>query len=418
MKLAVQLGTLSATHIAIAFLFQWYVVIHLGPGVNTDAFFAGMTVPQVVLAVISGSLMHVLVPLLSGENKNRLRHDAWSFFALIGATFGLLAVLLYAAAPWWVPLVVPGFDETGQRLTVELTRIQLMGMVFIAVNGVQWAAYHAQQKFIWAESVPVLTGALALMLLIWALPRFGVIAAAWISTLRVGLQTLLLTPGMGLPVRPDPNSAAMRQAWQRIKPLLLGTAYYKTDPLVDRFFLSMVGSGGLSLYSLAQQIYGGISGCLNKALAAPLVPVLSTLHKAGSKAEFRRACQRRLLQVGILSLGGLLILSLCGRALLDLFIGYGNVSSGNVETLWWTMIWLAGVFVGGSLGHISASSFYAAGDTVTPTRISMLTYTVYLPCKALAFYFAGVMGLAVATSVYYMANLSLQIRLLRRKSFC
>lgn len=416
MKLAIKLGALSVANIGIAFLFQWYVLIQLGAGVETDALFSGMTIPQLVLAVISGSLMHVLVPLLAGESEDCLRHDAWGFLILIGGLFGLLAVLLYAAAPWWVPLTVPGFDEAGQMLTVELTRIQLIGMVFAAVNGVQWAAYHARQQFLWAEFTPILASTFAFLLLIWALPRFGVIAAAWISTLRMGMQTLLLAPGMGIPVRPGLKSAAIQQAWQRIKPLLLGTAYYKTDPLIDRFLLSTVSSGSLSLYYLAQQIYGAASQVLNKALAAPLVPVLSMLHKVADKAGFRRAYRRKLLQVGAISLTVLLILGLLGQELLTFLMGYGNVSTSNVAELWWIMIWLGGMFFGGAAGQIASSSFYARGDTITPTRISMLTYTAYVPGKVVTFYFWGVAGLAITTSVYYMANLSLQIYLLEKKS--
>lgn len=415
MKQTIQLGTLSAANIGIAFLFQWYVLTQLGPGMETDALFAGMTLPQLVLAVISGSLMHVLVPLLAGEDEDRLRHDAWGFFVLVGGLFGLLATILYVTAPWWVPLTVPGFDEAGKALTVELTRIQLIGMVFAAINGVQWAAYHARQQFVWAEFTPILVSVFALLLLIWALPRYGVVAAAWISTLRMGLQTLLLAPGMGKPVWPDLRSPAISAAWQRIKPLLLGTAYYKTDPLVDRFLLSTAGSGSLSLYYLAQQIYGAVSQVLNKAIAAPLVPLLSMLHKAGDIDGFRRTYQRKLLQVGAISLAGLLFLGLFGQAMLDLLVGHGNVSTANVKELWWIMIWLGGMFVGGTVGQISSTTFYACGDTITPTRMSMLTYTAYVPCKVVAFYFWGVMGLAIATSIYYIINSLLQVYLLERK---
>ena len=418
MKLAIKLGTLSAANIGIAFLFQWYVLIQLGPGVETDALFAGMTIPQLVLAVISGSLMHVLVPLLSGEREDRLRHDAWGFITLIGGLFGLLAVLLYAAAPWWVPLTVPGFDKVGQILTVELTRIQLIGMVFAATNSVQWAAYHARQQFLWAEFTPILANAFAFLLLIWALPRFGVVAAAWIATLRMGVQTLLLAPGMGRPIRPDLKSPAVREAWQRIKPLLLGTTYYKTDPFVDRYLLSMTSSGSLSLYYLAQQIVGAVSQVLSKAIAVPLVPVLSMLHKAGDTAGFRGIYHRKLMQVGVLSIAGLLVFWLIGQGILTILVGHGNVSASNVAELWWIIIWLGGMFIGGAAGQICSSSFYACGDTVTPTRISMFTYTVYIPGKVILFYFWSVAGLAVATSIYYMANLSLQIYLLRRRSFC
>ncbi len=362
--------------------------------------------------------MHVLVPLLSGENEDCLRHDAWGFFVLVGGFFTLLAGLFYATAQWWVPLTVPGFKESSQALTITLTRIQLVGMVFTAINGVQWATYHARQQFLWAEFTPILASAFALFMLVWALPRYGVIAAAWISTMRMGLQTLLLAPGMGRPVRPDLGSSSVRQAWQRIKPLLLGTAYYKTDPLVDRFLLSTASSGSLSLYYLAQQIYGAVSQVLNKAFAAPLVPALSRLHKAGNKAGHQSCYHRKLLQVGAISLAGLVVFGLFGHPLLNLLIGHGNITAGNVRQLWWIMIWLGGMFVGGVTGQIASSTFYSIGDTSTPTRMSMFTYTVYIPSKALFFYLWGVAGLAIATSIYYVANQTLLVYLLKKKTAC
>jgi len=408
MKQTVQLGALSAANIGIAFLFQWYVITQLGPGIETDALFAGMTLPQLVLLVISGSLMHVLVPLLAGEEEDRLCHDAWGFLVLVGGLFSLLATILYMTAPWWVPLTVPGFGDAGQALTVELTRIQLIGMVFAAINGVQWAAYHARQQFVWAEFTPILASAFALLLLVWALPRFGVIAAAWISTLRMGLQTLLLAPGMGRPVRPDLKSVAIQKAWKRIKPLLLGTAYYKTDPLIDRFLLSTASSGSLSLYYLAQQIYGAVNQVINKAFAAPMVPLLSRRYKAGDKDGFRRAYRRKILQVGLISVSGLLILGLFGQAMLDLLIGHGNVSADNVGKLWLIMLCLGGMFVGGALGQISSSAFYASGDTTTPTRLGIYTYTFYIPAQVVLFYHFGVLGLALSTSFFFLVNFLLQ----------
>lgn len=415
MKQSVQLGVLAAANIGTAFLFQWYTLIQLGPGIETDSLFAGMTIPQLVLAVISGSLMHVLVPLLSGESERNLQHDVWGFLALIGGVSGILSVMFYVTAPWWVPFAVPGFDEAGQFLTVKLTRIQLFGVVFTAINGVQWAAYHARQRFYWAEFTPVLTGILALLLLYWALPLYGVIAAAWISVLRVGIQTILLFPILGTPVRPDLQSDSIIKAWQRIKPLLLGTVYYKTDPLVDRFLLSSASSGSLSLYHLAQQIYGAANHVINKAIAAPLVPVLSVLHKTGNKTEFHYVCRRKLLQVSFICLVGLIILGVFGQTLLSILIGHGSVSSSNVVKLWWIMMWTGGVFFGGAAGQVMSTSFYACGDTVTPTRMSILTYTAYIPCKIFSFYCWDVVGLAISTSIYYMANMLIQIYLLKRK---
>ena len=78
MKLSIKLGILSATNILISFLVQWYILMSIGIGEQTDAFFSGLTIPQLVTAVISNSLMHVLVPLLSGETQEKSHHDTWA----------------------------------------------------------------------------------------------------------------------------------------------------------------------------------------------------------------------------------------------------------------------------------------------------------------------------------------------------
>jgi peptidoglycan biosynthesis protein MviN/MurJ (putative lipid II flippase) len=52
------------------------------------------------------------------------------------------------------------------------------------------------------------------------------------------------------------------------------------------------------------------------------------------------------------------------------------------------------------------------GDTRTPTRMSIITYTFYIPAKVLGFLRYGLMGLAVVTSVYLFLNLFIQIVLL------
>jgi len=73
------------------------------------------------------------------------------------------------------------------------------------------------------------------------------------------------------------------------------------------------------------------------------------------------------------------------------------------------------MFLGSILGQISSTSFYASGDTSTPTRLSIWTYTVYLPLKVLAFLRAGIMGLALATSALLIVNFLLQHRILRSR---
>ena len=75
------LAALAFINIFLTFLFQWFIVTTLGAGMETDALYAGMVVPQMLLAVVSGSLLHVLVPIFTREKDNNFRLITWSFFS-------------------------------------------------------------------------------------------------------------------------------------------------------------------------------------------------------------------------------------------------------------------------------------------------------------------------------------------------
>lgn len=414
MKQTLTLACLAGANILVTLAFQWFVITQLGVGIETDALFAGMAVPQLILMVVSSSLTHVLVPLLATEDESTFGRNAWGFFLGISGIFTVLALTLFVTAGYWVPWLVPGFSQPARVLTVSLTRIQLVSMIFTASASVLWSVYHARQRFIWVELSTLLSNVIALILILKLLAIYGVTGAALVIVLRTALQVAWLMPGLGRWQWPDWRSPAMREAWRRIRPLLIGTSYYRTDPLVDRFLASMAPAGGLSLLYIGQQIYGVANVVAEKALAAPMVPLLAIEANGGRWSDFRRTYQKRLLLVGGLTLLGYIVFLIAGERILNLLIGHGGVTKENVHLLWLIMVALAGFFIGGAMGQITSTTFYAMGDTRTPTRMSIVTYTLYIPVKVLGFMYYGLMGLAAVTSIYLFVNLIIQIVLLER----
>ena len=411
MKQAATLALLSSANILVTLLLQWYVVTQLGVGFETDALFASMVLPQLILGVVSNSLTHVLVPLLTTGGKE-FRENAWGFFLGISAIFAVVALVLGVSSGYWVHWLFPGFTGAGAALAAKLARIQLASMVLTASVAVLWSVYHAEQKFIWVALSPVLAGIAAFFLMTQTLPRFGVAAAAWAMVGRTALQLVLLLPGLGPPKQPRWRSPAMRAAWARLMPLLLGASYYRTDSLVDRFLSSLAGVGGLSLLYIAQQIYVAANFVLEKAISAPMVPLLAKKASAGEWVSFRESFRRRLMWMGLLTITAYGVFYFAGEWILTFLIGYGGVSKDNVRTLWIIMVALGGFLIGGAMGQITVTTFYAMGDTRTPTRLSVISYTIYVPFKVLAFLRYGLIGLAIVTTVYYLLNLSIQVILL------
>jgi putative peptidoglycan lipid II flippase len=404
MHLSVKLGCLAVVNVLLVFFYQWYILSAVGPGSETDALFASMVVPQLLLTVITGSMTQVLVPLLTIEDKEDFQKEAWNFFQGIGFVFFVLAVLLFGTATIWTPWIVPGFDFETRLLTISLVRVQLVGMVFMALNGVAWSAYHSRQKFVWAEMSAVLGTLGGFFLLLWGLPRFGIIMAAWAMVVRSALQTLLLLPGLGGYKTPDWKSQTAGKAWRRLYPLLLGSTFYKTGDLVDRFLASMASAGQLSLLYFASQIYMAGNLILSKAIAAPMVPLLAKRASAREWLLFRRIVNNRFLWTLGITVAVFVCIVFFGGAILTFLFGHGRFTIDEVLTLHWILIAFVGVWIGGALGQILSNGFYAKGNTRTPTKIGVFGFIIGLGMKVAGFLYWGILGIAVGTSLYYVLN--------------
>lgn len=408
----VNLGALATCNAALAVLSAWYIVTRVGLNVETDAFFASGALPQFAFLLLSATLLPVLTPLLATRDAERLHEDSWLFFLLVTALFGLVGAALYASCGLWAPLLVPGFSAEGKSLTVGLTKIQIVSMVLNAAIVTLWAAHHARRRFVWVEFSGVLANLAGLLFLVWALPRFGIRAAAWNTVFYNGLKLAFLLPVLGRWRRPAWPSPTAREAWRLFMPFLPGQAYLRAEPLLDRLLASTKAAGSLSLLYVAQQIYANAIQVTNKAVVAPLAPRLALAADAGEWRRYRRAYRARLLLIGLVSLLGVLLLLAFGAHALRLAVGHAGITAENVYTLRLVIIALAGTFFGGVSGQIVSGAFYAMGDTKTPTKVSAFIYTLYLPLKIVVFLSYGLMGLAVTMSAYFVVSFLVQFVML------
>jgi len=394
------LAVLAAVNLLVAFLYQWYIALVNGPGRETDALFAGMVVPTLVLAVVGGSLTFVLIPMLSTRSGADFSDDSWNFFQLMGVVFSVFSLVLFLTSSVWVAWTVPGFDPPTVALAVGLVRIQLFGIVFTGLTGVLHAANLARRRFIFVELVSIGGNVLGFLFLIWALPRYGIKAAAWAMVVRMMLQTVFLIPTLGPYRKPNWKTPSVKTAWARLRPLLAGTSYYRTDQLVDRILASLAPRGFLTFLHLSQQFYNSGNMILSKAISTPMVPVLANFACQEKWKEFRAYVIKRLILLSAITGFCFCLLVVLGKPGLSLVFAHRQFSQDNVRDLWVLLVALGGVLIAGSLGQILSSSFYAQGNTKTPTRIGMIGFTLGLGLKIGGFFIKGVLGLAIGTSIY------------------
>lgn len=406
---------ITTINIVAVFIYQWYVLVSVGAGSQSDALFASMVLPQLILNVVSGSLSFVLVPMLSTINDSCFDRLLASFLSAFGLVFVVVALLLFLTANFWVPLTVPGFSAALKMHTTHLLRIQLIGMVFTGTGAVTTAAYQARHRFTYPVFASSCASIVALIFLLIALPRFGVVAAAWGLSLRSFLHFVFQIP-IALPLtRPGFRDATFRDGLAKLVPLVLGTTYYKTDQLVDRLLASMAPVGILSLLHLSQQIYAAGSQVIGTAIVAPTVPVQALNYSRGNYQCFRRKLIRTLrilISVGCIVVCGM---AFPGYYVLKVVFGHGMFDTSEVHILWLLLLAFSAYWITGLTGQILAVSFYGMTDTRTPTKVGTIGFTLGVGLKILGFFTLGVWGIAIGSGLYNIFNSVVMFLILRRR---
>lgn len=410
------LGVVVSINLALQFLFQWYIIVSFGAGPQSDVFFGAQALPQFILLVLSGSLTMVLIPLFANQKKEELVAEAWNYFQAIGLLFTAIAVVLLATVHWWVQWVLPGFKGANLQLAIHLSSIQLLAMVLSAMLSVVWAVHSAQENFVAIETTSIAAGLISLVLLFFAVKYLDIYAAAWVSVLRIFLQIIFLMKKMGPWQKPVFTSASFKTSWRKVKPLIAGNVYYKTDSLFDKYLTSGGVTGDLTLLNLAQQLYSMASNILSKTFVSTIIPSLA-IKAHNDKPGMHLAFRKRLWLLFIISATFFLIVVVVGKPILGLVFGLKNFDVAAVNRLWWILVLLFGFWFAGLLGVLTSGTFYAKGDTRTPTRIGVILFTLYLPVKFYVFHRFGIEGLALSISIYMLFNLFLQIFLLEKMKY-
>lgn len=406
---AIIISVVVVLNLLLSFLFQWYILIAIGPGLATDGLVIAMMVPQFVLSVITGPLLNVVVPIITPKPSEQASTDIWTLLHILGALALIGAAALAGSASLWVPAIIPEFSNSAASFTVVLTRILSTTLVSNILTMVAWCAYRAQGRFLQLESRTLVGNVLGLLALIIVLPRGGIVGAAWIMAARSLIQFVLLMPGLGAYALPKPHSPSVHLAWKRSLPMLGGAAFYKVTYLTDRAFAAMAPASSLSLFNLGQLFYSSVEQVVNKSLVAPLVPGLSRLVASKEWETFRRTCWRSFFVItGLMSLafGGVVVV---GEPLLYLLVGHGNVSRENVHVLWLILVALGGQLIISPASSMLNAVFYTSGQTVTPTIIGAIATVMGIGFRYFGLQSFGIVGLAIGASAQYVLALILLI---------
>jgi len=377
---------------------------------ESDCFVSAFSIVATCFLILTaGSLQGAFMPRYQEaivRKKPAVAKGLWR-----GALGGVLlfsagiSLVVLCCADQIVALVVPGFEPHSRMVTSQVVRWLVPMILACSLGSLFQSILHAHQSFALPALVPVGNNIIIIGVLIVLAPVYGL--GAMSGGVVVGaLVWFLLVPFV---MRYVPRGEAIVNARElcgllvAVTPLMALLMVDQIAGLIQKFLVSDLDHGSISVLNYAARLQGLPVGILAGSLAAVMFP---SLVEAFAKGD-RHLIDGRF-KFGVATVSFLLLPSaafLIGEAnlVVRVLLERGSFSSeATTRTAAALQIYSVGLLSQGLIVYLNRV-YFAKGDTRTPMIVGMVTAGLHILVCWIAVKLFGYIGIAIGTSLYAFA---------------
>ena len=404
-----------------------------GTGLAADAFYVAYRIPNLLRELLAeGSMSAAFIPVftetLTKESRESARHLANAVYARLLVILIVLTGLGVIFAPYVVKVVAWGWAYKAEHdkyaLGVMLTRIMFPYLLFIGLAALAMGMLNSLRQFLMPALSPVMLNVMTITATVVSIqflaePILGVAVGVVLGGM---FQFLIQLPGLkkqGMMIRPQfkPTHPGVQKIGRLALPVFVSSSVNQFNIFIGTIFASFLATGSITYLFYGMRFIHFPLGIFGIAIATAVLPTMSAQAARQEMAEFRETLSLGLRLVFFImfpAMAGLITLRV---PIVNLLLEHGQfdrISTIGVAAalLYYALgLWaFAGV-------RIVAQAFYALQDTKTPVKIAVVALftNILLSAAFISWTKLAHGGLALATSLASMLNISLLTMLLRRK---
>lgn len=263
------------------------IVAHqFGTGDALDSFLIAFLLPSSIMNIVAGSFSAALIPTYIQVREKKGREAAERLFSniLFGSTIlmVLMSILLLVIAPVVLPLLGTGFNPEKLALTKRLFYILIPVLLLSGVAKIAGAILNAGERFAMVAVSPLVTYAVATLVLLWAGKTWGIYALAAGTVIGFALECGFLLWGLRrreCSIIPIWNGfdAATKQVIRQFAPTVAGALLMSSTTFVDQTMAAILAPGSVAALSYGGRVTAVLIGLTATALGTAVIPYFSQL---------------------------------------------------------------------------------------------------------------------------------------------
>ncbi|WP_166825523.1 murein biosynthesis integral membrane protein MurJ [Thalassoroseus pseudoceratinae] len=412
---------LSTVHLGLQFCLQLFVAWFYGAGQDVDAYVAAMTMPAIISAVLCGPLPSAFVPVFAERahthgpaNANRLIVQTQF---LVCGVMGLLSLVLFLAAEWWIAILFPGFESTQTGLAAELLRIVCWLTLLNSLTNFLYAVCQARGEFTRPPLASVTGLILTLGLLGFGREDWSIHAVAWSVVSGTILTVLILLPQLfgNWRCTLSTSDAGVNRVLRLLWPLILAGVYFRVEPLVDRYLASSMDAGGVARLGYASRVANALALLIPSGIIAVIFPAIAARAAERDWGKLQSEISRSIRFLLFLAIPVAAAIIVHASSIVLTLFEHGEFLPEDTIVVASLLTGYCGLIVGFGLSEILARSLHAMQDVRTPVVCSFIALAIGVGLKFLLVPRFGLIAITYVTSLAILLNVVfLAIALLRR----
>ncbi len=397
-----------------------------GAGDVLDAYYAAFRIPDFLYGLlVAGALSAAFVPVFTELREKKSEQSAWD---LAGGVFLLLLILLgivsaisaICAAPM-MRAIVPGFSPEKQALATSLTRVMLIGPVFLGMSAVFGSVLVSFRNFIVFSLAPVFYNVGIILGAVVFAKFFGPVGLAMGVVVGTILHACVQYPSVrkaGFRFSFQAASIVNREVWRVVRlmvPRSLGIAVGQVSFLVVTFFASVLASGTLAAFTLANNIQSVPLGLFGVAFSLAAFPMLSGFAAKDERRRFADMLLKTSRNVLFFVIPVSFMMIALRAQIVRVILGTGHFDWEDTRMTFEILGVLSVSLFAQSLIPLFARAFFSLQDTKTPLLLAAFSEAIHIAVLAAFVGQWGPLSLAVSFSAASLANAFLLYVFLRKR---
>lgn len=384
------------------------VASSFGAGMETAAYIAAVSVPEAVFAIVGLAISTTFIPMLSEikskHGKDKMFEFSNNIISILSVICIVLSVLGLVFTKEVVGLFVSGYDVETMKLTVFLTKISIINILFLCIKACFISMLQVCEDFVMPSILGLFFNAPIILYLIFFTP-ISVVGLTIANVIGNILSVLVQIPslykqGFKFKLFINLKDERIRRTLMLILPVIIGSGANSLNLIVDKNIASFLGDGGVTILDYGQKLIIFTNVAITTSIVSVMYPLMANKINSDDRQGFLEDLSKTIVVISLFLIPIMAGFIFFRVEIISLVWGHGKFN--NPETILITSTVFAAYamqlpFFG--VRDLLNSTLFSMQKTKITTINGVIGVVINIILSIIFSRYIGVSGIAIASSI-------------------